>query len=245
MLKTFAQCPKKYDYSYVQKIRVPENSKKNQNTLTGNKVHSLINFQLKNQNISKLRDCLDEEEKFMMNNFVALNLDNCLESEYSFMLKFSALQYSQLTPSTENIPSSGGQQGDKNYLPLKHYILAGRIDALFKTETSEDSKTKYLIADWKTSEYILDEKEQFQADFYLFCIYEILKAKGLVSSFEELSLKYFILSSSKEITIEFNKDKYEKFENTVRALILKIEATVDFEKNLTECRFCPYKKLCD
>ena len=51
MLKTFKECPQKYEFLYLKKIQLPESAK---NTTSGNNIHNLIDFYLKGQEIRKL-----------------------------------------------------------------------------------------------------------------------------------------------------------------------------------------------
>ena len=102
MLKTFKECPQKYEFLYLKKIQLPESAK---NTTSGNNIHNLIDFYLKGQEIRKLENNLNSEEKQLWNNFLNLNLQNCIKSEYPF------------------------------YVKINEDWLTGRIDALFKTES--------------------------------------------------------------------------------------------------------------
>lgn len=205
MLKTFDECPKKYEYAYVKKIRIPENSKK---TLTGNKLHSLINFHLKKQDIAKLLPLLDEKERLLWENFEKLTLPQYIDSEYSFHVKFS------------------------------DFWLTGRIDAIFKTERA------ILIADWKTSDYILNEKEQFQTMFYLYSIYNIYKSKGLINEYRQVSMTYYILSDSLEIKVELSEGLYNEFCEKMNHIIEKINIALFEESPGESCRYCNYRTLC-
>ena len=56
MLKTASKCLKKYDFLYNQKIRLPEH---NTSVNTGSRIHTLINYYFKNQNVEKLLSTLD------------------------------------------------------------------------------------------------------------------------------------------------------------------------------------------
>ncbi len=208
MLKTFKECPKKYEYVYIQKLRLPEDSKK---TLTGNKLHSLINFYLKKQDISKLLPLLDDKEKVLWDSFKKLCPDNVIESEYSFNLKF------------------------------KDIWLTGRIDAIFKDDN------KYLIADWKTSGYIRNdgnEKEQLQTAFYLYSLFNIYKEKGLINNFDELSMKYFVLSSGEVLEVTLTEALCNGYEQEIDRLLAKIQSEKTFLKTENDCKYCQYREMC-
>lgn len=84
MLKTFEECPKKYEFIYIKNMNLPENYK---NTESGNNIHNLINFYLKQQPVQKQENLLNTAEKELWKNFLNLNLSNCVKSEYSFFFK--------------------------------------------------------------------------------------------------------------------------------------------------------------
>ena len=85
MLKTASKCLKKYDFLYNQKIRLPEH---NTSVNTGSRIHALINYYFKNQNVEKLLSVLDSSEMALWANFLDLKLKNPLESEFSFLVRF-------------------------------------------------------------------------------------------------------------------------------------------------------------
>ncbi len=85
MLKTASKCLKKYDFLYNQKIRLPEH---NTSVNTGSRIHALINYYFKNQNVEKLLSTLDSSEMTLWANFLDLKLKKPLESEFSFLVRF-------------------------------------------------------------------------------------------------------------------------------------------------------------
>lgn len=85
MLQIAAKCLKKYDLLYNQKIRLPEF---NNFARSGSRLHSLINYYFKGQNIDKLTAALTEDEKRLWQNFLNLNTGMPLHSEYSFFVRF-------------------------------------------------------------------------------------------------------------------------------------------------------------
>ncbi len=60
MLKTFEECPKKYEFRYIQNISAPQKSTPFEK---GKKIHALANYYLKNENITRLEQALTQEEK--------------------------------------------------------------------------------------------------------------------------------------------------------------------------------------
>jgi CRISPR/Cas system-associated exonuclease Cas4 (RecB family) len=60
MLKTFATCPQKYWFKYIQKISMPQKSSTFEK---GKKIHALANYYLRGDDIAKLETALNNEEK--------------------------------------------------------------------------------------------------------------------------------------------------------------------------------------
>lgn len=62
MLKTFEECQKKFEYKYIQKISAPQKITPFEK---GKKIHALANYYLRNQDISKLENTLNNEERLL------------------------------------------------------------------------------------------------------------------------------------------------------------------------------------
>ena len=62
MLKTFEECPKKYELRYIQKISAPQKTTPFEK---GKKIHALANYYLKNEDITKLEKTLTKEEQIL------------------------------------------------------------------------------------------------------------------------------------------------------------------------------------
>ena len=79
---------KKYDFIYNKKFFLPEF---NNFADAGSRLHSLINYYYKGQNIDKLIAILGDDEKIFMDNFIKLGLSAPLCSEYSFFVQFEGV----------------------------------------------------------------------------------------------------------------------------------------------------------
>lgn len=60
MLKTFNECPKKFDFKYIQKISIPQKASFFEK---GKKIHALANYYLRGDEITKLENDLTTDEK--------------------------------------------------------------------------------------------------------------------------------------------------------------------------------------
>ena len=124
-------------------------------------------------------------------------------------------------------------------LKIDEYWLSGRIDALFEYDGD------YIIIDWKTGEKFTPDNVKFQTSFYLLCMYEILKLKGLLKKPEELSLHYVDLASDNAIRIGFDEDLYWNYKTQILNIIRKINENKNFFCNKTDnCKKCKYYRAC-
>lgn len=62
MLKTFQECPKKFEYRYIKNISMPINDEIFE---TGKNIHALASYYLKKQNINNLESTLGHNERIM------------------------------------------------------------------------------------------------------------------------------------------------------------------------------------
>jgi len=88
MLKTFAECEKKYELRYIKKINVPQPAGIFEK---GKKIHALANYYLKGENIEKFLPTLTSEEQILWNKL--LNNEyfkkNYINSEYNLTARIN------------------------------------------------------------------------------------------------------------------------------------------------------------
>lgn len=86
MLKTFEECPKKYELKFINNISVPQDATPFEK---GKKIHALANYYLKGFDISKLENTLNENEKLVWQNLTKNEYFNkkYLQSEYNLLCK--------------------------------------------------------------------------------------------------------------------------------------------------------------
>lgn len=101
MLKCFSECPLKYKLKYIDNLSMPQNTSSAQK---GKKIHALANFYLKGQDISKLENALNYEEKAIFEKLKqnAYFQKEYIQSEYNLTAKING------------------------------YWISGRLDALMK-----------------------------------------------------------------------------------------------------------------
>ncbi len=86
MVKTFADCPKKFEYKYIKKISMPQ---KASNFERGKKIHALANYYLKGADITKLEKALSNEESIVWQKLKTNEFFNkqYVNSEYTISAK--------------------------------------------------------------------------------------------------------------------------------------------------------------
>ena len=68
MLKTFEECPKKYEFRYIQKLSVPVETKVFEK---GKKIHALAHYYLRGDDITKMISALTEEENVVWQSLIS------------------------------------------------------------------------------------------------------------------------------------------------------------------------------
>lgn len=88
MLKTFEECPKKYELRYIQKISAPQKATPFEK---GKKIHALANYYLRNEDITRLEQTLTNEEKLIWEKLKENEYFNktYVQSEYNLTFKIA------------------------------------------------------------------------------------------------------------------------------------------------------------
>lgn len=86
MLKTFENCPKKFNFKYNKKISIPQNPDFFEK---GKKIHALASYYLQGSDITKLEKVLSPEEKILWERLKTNEFfcKKCLNTEYSITSK--------------------------------------------------------------------------------------------------------------------------------------------------------------
>ncbi len=88
MLKTFTECPRKYELKYVKQITMPQ---KISTFEKGKKIHALANYYLRGDDISKLEKTLDKNELYTWEILKSNEYfqKTCIKSEYYLSCKIN------------------------------------------------------------------------------------------------------------------------------------------------------------
>lgn len=167
MLKTFQECPKKFHLKYVKNVTMPVNDEIFE---TGKNIHALASYYLKKQDISKLEQALNNDEKTMweyLKKTVYTSFET-INTEYNLTFK------------------------------LENYFFSGRLDALVKDENKFyilDYKTgsapKEAKYDFQTIIYLLAVKKYFKTNNIEFVYLDLNRQTNTCICFDEkLELEY-------------------------------------------------------
>jgi len=169
MLKTFENCPLKYDLKFIRKINLPQNPILFEK---GKKIHALANYYHKGQNITKLESTLSENEKQVWeqlknNKYFSMK---CLHSEYQITAKIDDVwifgrldaimeeneNYYILDYKTGKIP----QNPEKDFQTMIYLICADKI-------LSNKKSLSFVYIDLKNNENKIIEFSQQLKNIYL------------------------------------------------------------------------------
>lgn len=206
MLKTFEECPKKYEFRYIQKLSVPQTAKIFEK---GKKIHALAHYYLRGDSIEKFLSTLNEEEKQLW--------EKLLKNEY-FQKKYINSEYNLTARLGEYW--IGGRLDAFMKSENIYYILDYKTGAIPKNPQEDFQTMIYLIC----AEKILSKG--WGQNFNLNFVYIDLKNnKNHLIEFDTEKKEHYtasILSACKKITTEktFNKNltrcnfcEYNKFCN--------------------------------
>lgn len=90
MLKSFSECPQKYNLIYNEQLEIPSNA---EFTDIGKDIHALINYKFKGFDIKKLLQSLNtaQNKSFygLWQNFLSFKIETVLKSEFTFTVPLS------------------------------------------------------------------------------------------------------------------------------------------------------------
>ncbi len=212
MLKTFDECPQKYKLMYEEHLETPMD---NHFANVGKKIHMLINYYLKGENISKFLQILHNDENLellkLWNNFEKLKIKSAIKSEYTFNVGLSL-----------------------------NTRLSGRIDAIRKVGNFYEIMD-WKCGNSKN----IKPEEDLQTKVYLYSLYTALKYYGKIEQPNQLSMTYYFLKEDKSQTVFFSDENLENYKNLLITKIQKIVENKDFQcTNNLKCEKCNFKILC-
>src|SRR3989344_5397924 len=241
-LNTFKQCPQKFKFQIIDKIKAPKSSE----ALFGSSVHEAMKFMFSRDPLFPTQD--EVLGHFSENWKVALNRTSGLAQELVQVYEESGRSmiknfYKNNPPwnfsvvDTEShfevlLPDEKGQA----------HILAGIIDRVDKIGDGE-----YEIIDYKTSRR-LPSQEAADMDFQMSLYHMALMRKWPGTDPAKIKLSLYFLKHNEKISSTRTKEALETTKEVALQTIKIIEVSVkedNFPPVVSKlCDYCPYKQIC-
>lgn len=130
----------------------------NQSSRRGERLHAMISYYLKNFDITKILNSLNQDEKEILEKTLTLDIfkekEKFIKSEETFLIKCC-----------------------KDDLI---FYLSGRFDAIFK------DGEKFIIYDWKSKNIPQNPQDDLQSIVYLYCASKIFNTKNIAIKYISL-----------------------------------------------------------
>ncbi len=130
----------------------------NQSSKRGERLHAMISYYLKNFDITKILNSLNQDEKEILEKTLTLDIfkekEKFIKSEETFLIKCC-----------------------KDDLI---FYLSGRFDAIFK------DGEKFIIYDWKSKNIPQNPRDDLQSIVYLYCASKIFNTKNIAIKYISL-----------------------------------------------------------
>lgn len=224
MLKTFALCPKKYYFKYVQNISMPQPASVFEK---GKKIHALAHYYLQGVDISGMLNALNEDEKFIW--------QRLCENEF-FQKKYVNSEY--------NLSCKVGDYwiGGRLDALMTEFVHDCNYESPYNVNSLPSSPPtllpSYYILDYKTGSIPKNPDFDYQTMVYLLC------ADRRIKNYSSLNFVYIDLKNNQNCVIEFNDEKRIQYTGKLANICAQISETTDFASNSDKCKFCEYNKLC-
>lgn len=242
-LSTFEQCPKKFQFKYLDKIKPP--IEKSIETHLGKSVHEALEWLYtevkETKRVPSLDEVLGKYTEFWEKEWEdAIKIVNGMYSKDDYFnkgIRFILEYYMKHKPFNEN--TLGIEKRIMISLDSEgKYKLQGYIDRLvYNLETGE-----YEVHDYKTSNS-LPRPEKFENDRQL-ALYSIA-VKEMFGHENEVKLVWHYLAYNRKIVSTRTNEQLENLKKETRELIDRIESAENFPTSKSAlCSWCEYKPIC-
>jgi len=242
-LDTFRQCPLKYKYQVIDKIKAP----KTKEQVFGNKIHKALQFFHLKQPISPtLNELLTylkeiwptgEENVFLDEQEDLIYFSEAIKILKNYYLQHQKLKEKPITLNTE-IRFEALLEHPKN--KNQKVLLKGFIDKVDKTEQGIE------VVDYKTTKKLPSQQEvdsNLQLSLYALGVigrWPQFAKQGL----ENIKLTFYFLKHQEAIVTKRTKEQLDKVQEQVWETLAEIEKS-DFEaRSGPLCDWCGYKRIC-
>src|SRR3989338_581720 len=241
-LSAFEQCPKKFKYKYLDKLK-PEIEKTIEAHL-GSAVHKTLEWvytsvkeseaNLKIDNV--IEKFTEEWQKEFSENILIVKKQLTARDYFNKGVQFLIDYYYKHSPFKDGTIAC--EKGILIELNGEECKIQGFIDRLvYNLETRE-----YEIHDYKTANF-LPSQERLDKERQL-ALYSIA-VKEIYGKEKEVLLVWHFLAHNKTLTSKRTNSELEKLKKETDELIKKLESTKDFPRNKSIlCDWCEYKNIC-
>ena len=249
-LDTFKQCPLKYKFQVVEKIKVP----KLKEAVFGNKIHKTLQFF---HSQSPLSPTLDELLNYLKENWPASpdasrGGDSSVFSEDEDLIYFSEAvklikgYYEYFQKIKEKFIVLGTEtrfevllENPKN--KDEKCLLAGIVDRIDKT-----SDGNIEIIDYKTTKKLpAQEDVNNSLQMSLYCLGIINRWPQFIQNgIENIKLSFYYLKHQEKITTHRTKEQLDRLREYIWNILSEIEKSEFQPKPSALCDWCGYKKIC-
>lgn len=238
-LATFEQCPKKFEFKYIKKIK--PDFEQSIEAFLGSKIHEILewiyNNPEENNNLDNIiKKFIESWNKDYTSNIKIIREGTNIEIYFNKGIKFLINYFLKNTPFKDNTIHTE----KKIYVSLDQngeYFLVGYIDRLVHNKETNI----FEIHDYKTGS--LKSQEELDEDRQL-ALYSI----GIRETFKNannIRLVWHFLDSNKELVSERTIEQLIKLKNEILSLIKRIKSTKEFSTNKSNlCNWCEYKTKC-
>jgi len=240
-LDTFRQCPLKYKFSVIDKIKAP----KSKEAVFGNKVHEALQFFHKKSPLSPTLDELLNYLKEIWDSSVFQNEEEDLVyfSEAIKMLKNYYAHYLKIKDKFTVMDTETRfeviLENPEN--PEEKCLLTGIIDRIDKTADGNIE-----VIDYKTTKKFPSQEEVDNAlQLSLYCIGVINRwPEFLKYGTEKIKLTLYFLKHNETITTKRTPKQLENVKKQTWDLLKEIEKSKFEPIPSSLCDWCGYKKIC-
>lgn len=239
-LDTFKQCPLKYKFQVIDKIKSP----KSKEAIFGNKIHSALEYFHKNQPASPT---LDELLDFIKQNWDSTIFQNEQEDMiyFSEAIKILKNYYEHYLKIKENFTVLDTETRFEVLLENpqdkeQKCLLAGIIDRIDKTKTGIE------IIDYKTAKRLPSQEDADNSlQFSLYCLGTVNRWPQFLNyGLENIKLTFYYLKHQETLSTTRTKEQLDRIQEQIWEKLAQIEKSEFQPMPSPLCDYCGYKKIC-
>jgi len=239
-LDTFKQCPLKYKFQVIEKIKAP----KSKEAVFGNKIHSALEYFHKKQPASPT---LDELLDFIKQNWDSTIFQNEQEDMiyFSEAIKILKNYYEHYLKIKDNFTVLDTETRFEVLLESpkdkeQKCLLAGIIDRIDKTKTGIE------IVDYKTAKRLPSQEDADNSlQFSLYCLGTINRWPQFLNyGLKNIKLTFYYLKHQETLSTTRTKEQLDRIQEQVWEKLAQIEKSEFQPMPSALCDYCGYKKIC-